>query len=111
MIIDTAAEIFARAEMVMHVKEPQPQEYPLIREGQIVFTYLHLAADEQLTRALIAAGSVNIAYETIQKKDRSLPLLTPMSEVAGRMAVQEGAKYLQMNTGGDGNPARRGARG
>jgi alanine dehydrogenase len=102
MIIGTAAEIFARAEMVMHVKEPQPQEYPLIREGQIVFTYLHLAADEELTRALIAAGSVNIAYETIQKKDRSLPLLTPMSEVAGRMAVQEGAKYLQMYTGGMG---------
>jgi alanine dehydrogenase len=102
MIIDTAAEIFERAEMVMHVKEPQPQEYPLIREGQIVFTYLHLAANEQLTRALIAAGSVNIAYETIQKKDRSLPLLTPMSEVAGRMAVQEGAKYLQMYTGGMG---------
>ncbi len=101
-IVDTAAEIFGRAEMVMHVKEPQPQEYPLIREGQIVFTYLHLAANEQLTRALIAAGSVNIAYETIQKKDRSLPLLTPMSEVAGRMAVQEGAKYLQMNTGGMG---------
>jgi alanine dehydrogenase len=102
VIVDTAAEIFGRAEMVMHVKEPQPQEYPLIREGQIVFTYLHLAADEQLTRALIAAGSVNIAYETIQKKDRSLPLLTPMSEVAGRMAVQEGAKYLQMYTGGMG---------
>ncbi len=102
MIIDTAAEIFGRAEMVMHVKEPQPQEYPLIREGQIVFTYLHLAADEELTRALVAAGSVNIAYETIQKKDRSLPLLTPMSEVAGRMAVQEGAKYLQMYTGGMG---------
>lgn len=79
-----------------------PQEYPLIRKDQIVFTYLHLAADEELTRALIAAGSVNIAYETIQKKDRSLPLLTPMSEVAGRMAAQEGAKYLQMNTGGRG---------
>ena len=101
-IVDTAAEIFGKAEMVMHVKEPQPQEYALIREGQIVFTYLHLAADEQQTRALIAAGSVNIAYETIQKKDRSLPLLTPMSEVAGRMAAQEGAKYLQMNKGGRG---------
>ena len=101
-IIDTAAEIFGRAEMVMHVKEPQPQEYSLIRKDQIVFTYLHLAADEKQTHALIAAGSVNIAYETIQKKDKSLPLLTPMSEVAGRMAAQEGAKYLQMNTGGRG---------
>ena len=101
-IIDTAAEIFSRADMVMHVKEPQPQEYPLIRKDQIVFTYLHLAADEKQTKALIEAGSVNIAYETIQKKDGSLPLLTPMSEVAGRMAAQEGAKYLQMNTGGRG---------
>ncbi len=101
-MIATPAEIYSRADMVMHVKEPQPQEYPLIRKDQIVFTYLHLAADEKQTRALIAAGSVNIAYETIQKKDKSLPLLTPMSEVAGRMAAQEGAKYLQMNTGGRG---------
>lgn len=101
-MVETAAEIFSRADMVMHVKEPQPQEYPLIRKDQIVFTYLHLAADEKQTRALIAAGSVNIAYETIQKIDGSLPLLTPMSEVAGRMAAQEGAKYLQMNTGGRG---------
>jgi len=88
--------------MVMHVKEPLPQEYPLIRPDQIVFTYLHLAANEELTRALLHSGSVNIAYETIQKPDRSLPLLTPMSEVAGRMAVQEGAKYLEMAQGGGG---------
>ena len=101
-IVKTAAKIYAKADMVMHVKEPQPQEYPLIRKDQIIFTYLHLAADEELTRALIAAGSVNIAYETIQKKDRSLPLLTPMSEVAGRMAAQEGASYLQMSEGGRG---------
>jgi len=101
-MVETAAEIYARADMIMHVKEPQPEEYPLIRKGQIIFTYLHLAADEQLTKALIAAGSVNIAYETIQKKDRSLPLLTPMSEVAGRMAAQEGASYLQMSEGGRG---------
>lgn len=101
-LIETAAEIYAAADMVMHVKEPQPGEYPLIKKDQIIFTYLHLAADEQLTRALIAAGSVNIAYETIQKKDRSLPLLTPMSEVAGRMAAQEGANYLQMSEGGRG---------
>jgi len=102
VIVDTATEIFAKADMVMHVKEPQPQEYDLIREGQIVFTYLHLAADEQQTRALMKAGSVNIAYETIQKKDGSLPLLTPMSEVAGRMATQVGAEYLQMTRGGRG---------
>ncbi|KGO35320.1 MAG: alanine dehydrogenase [Desulfoprunum sp.] len=101
-LVETAAEIYAAADMVMHVKEPQPGEYPLIKKDQIIFTYLHLAADEQLTRALIAAGSVNIAYETIQKKDRSLPLLTPMSEVAGRMAAQEGANYLQMSEGGRG---------
>ena len=101
-IVETAAEIFEKSDMVMHVKEPQPQEYDLIRKDQIVFTYLHLAADEQQTKALIKAGSINIAYETIQKKDGSLPLLTPMSEVAGRMAAQEGANYLQMTKGGRG---------
>jgi alanine dehydrogenase len=101
-IIETAAEVFGRAEMVMHVKEPLPSEYPLIRNGQIVFTYLHLAAAEELTRALIQSQSINIAYETIQKADRTLPLLTPMSEVAGRMAVQEGARYLEMAQGGQG---------
>jgi len=101
-IIDTPAEIYARADMVMHVKEPQPSEYDLIRSGQIVFTYLHLAADEALTHALIKSNAVCIAYETIQKADRSLPLLTPMSEVAGRMATQQGAKYLEMAQGGHG---------
>jgi alanine dehydrogenase len=101
-IVDTPKEIFARADMVMHVKEPQPSEYDLIREDQIVFTYLHLAAAEELTRVLIRTGSVNIAYETIQKADGSLPLLTPMSEVAGRMSIQQGAKYLEMAHGGDG---------
>ncbi len=99
-IVSSAAEIFARAEMVMHVKEPQPAEYELIRKGQIIFTYLHLAADEQQTRALIRSRAVCIAYETIQKDDGSLPLLTPMSEVAGRMSVQEAAKYLEMAQGG-----------
>ncbi len=101
-IVDTPKEIFGRAEMVMHVKEPQPSEYGLIREDQIIFTYLHLAAAEELTRVLIKTGSVNIAYETIQKADGSLPLLTPMSEVAGRMAIQQGAKYLETAHGGDG---------
>ncbi len=101
-LVAAPTELFGRADMVMHVKEPQPSEYPLIREGQIVFTYLHLAADEGLTRALMATKSVCIAYETIQKPDRSLPLLTPMSEVAGRMAIQQGAKYLEMAQGGHG---------
>jgi alanine dehydrogenase len=95
-------EIFARAEMVMHVKEPLPPEYDLIRQDQIVFTYLHLAAAEELTHTLVKRGSINIAYETIQKVDGSLPLLTPMSEVAGRMAIQQGAKYLEMAQGGHG---------
>jgi alanine dehydrogenase len=88
--------------MVMHVKEPLPPEYDLIRKDQIVFTYLHLAADEQQTRALIKSKAICIAYETIQKPDGSLPLLTPMSEVAGRMAIQQGAKYLEMAQGGHG---------
>jgi alanine dehydrogenase len=101
-IIEMAAEVYGRSEMVMHVKEPLPSEYALIRKDQIVFTYLHLAAAEELTRALIQSQSVNIAYETIQKADRTLPLLTPMSEVAGRMAVQEGARYLEMAQGGQG---------
>ena len=99
-IVDTPAEVYGSCDMVMHVKEPQPSEYDMIREGQIVFTYLHLAADEQQTKALIKAKSVNIAYETIEKVDGSLPLLVPMSEVAGRMAAQEGAKYLEMPQGG-----------
>jgi alanine dehydrogenase len=101
-IVDSAAEIYRQADMVMHVKEPQPSEYDLIRPDQIVFTYLHLAADEPQTRALIRSKAVCIAYETIQKADGSLPLLTPMSEVAGRMAVQEAAKYLEMVYGGQG---------
>jgi len=101
-IVDTPEEIFNHAEMVMHVKEPLPSEYELIREDQIVFTYLHLAAAEELTNVLIKSGSINIAYETIQKQDGSLPLLTPMSEVAGRMAIQQGAKYLEMAQGGHG---------
>ncbi len=99
-IVDGPAAIYARAEMVLHVKEPQPSEYGLVREGQVLFTYLHLAASEELTRALIRTKAVCIAYETIQKADGSLPLLTPMSEVAGRMAIQQGAKYLEMAQGG-----------
>ncbi len=101
-IVETPREIFEQSEMVMHVKEPLHPEYDFIREDQIVFTYLHLAAAEELTHVLIQKKSINIAYETIQKPDGSLPLLTPMSEVAGRMAIQQGAKYLEMAQGGDG---------
>jgi len=101
-IVAIPQEIFKRAGMVMHVKEPLPAEYDLIRKDQIVFTYLHLAAAEELTHVLVKSDSINIAYETIQKPDGSLPLLTPMSEVAGRMAIQQGAKYLEMAQGGHG---------
>jgi alanine dehydrogenase len=99
---DTPAQVFEKCDMVMHVKEPQPSEYDMIREDQIVFTYLHLAADEQQTKALIKSKSIDIAYETIEKDNGSLPLLVPMSEVAGRMAAQEAAKYLEMPQGGMG---------
>lgn len=101
-IVGSAPEVFRRSEMVMHVKEPQPCEYALIRSDQIVFTYLHLAAAESLTHALLKTGCVGIAYETVQKDDGSLPLLTPMSEVAGRLAAQEAAKYLEKAQGGRG---------
>jgi alanine dehydrogenase len=101
-MVDRPKEIFKRADMIMHVKEPLPPEFPYIRKGQIIFTYLHLAAAEELTQVLIGSGSICIAYETIQKPDLSLPLLTPMSEVAGRMAIQQGAKYLEMAQGGHG---------
>ncbi len=101
-LIAGPAEVYARADMVMHVKEPQPSEYPLIREGQIVFTYFHFAAAEELTRAMIERKAVCIAYETIVNPDGSLPLLTPMSEVAGRMAAQQGAKYIERSQGGRG---------
>lgn len=101
-IVSTPQEIYERSDMVMHVKEPLESEYKLLREGQILFTYLHLAASRELTEALMASKSINIAYETIQKEDGSLPLLTPMSEVAGRMAIQQGAKYLEMAQGGHG---------
>ena len=101
-VVETPREVFDRAEMIMHVKEPLPSEYGLIREDYIIFTYLHLAAAEKLTRILIESNSINIAYETIQRSDGSLPLLIPMSEVAGRMAIQQGATYLEMAQGGDG---------
>ncbi len=89
------ATVYARAELIVKVKEPQPEEYNLLRAGQVLFTYFHFAASRSLTEAMIARHVVCIAYETIQTADGQLPLLTPMSEVAGRMAVQEGAKYLE----------------
>lgn len=101
-IISGPKDIFDRAEMILRVKAPESSEYDLLRADQIYFSYLHLAASEALTRALIQAGSVNIGYETIQKSNGTLPLLTPMSEVAGPMAIQEGAKYLEMAQGGHG---------
>jgi len=94
-IVETAEEVYRRADMIVKVKEPLPQEYPLIRPGQIVFTYFHFAASEELTRAMIKSGAVCVAYETVELPDGSLPLLAPMSEVAGRMAVQQGAKHLE----------------
>ncbi len=101
-IVASSEEIYARAEMVMHVKEPQPSEYGLIREGQIVFTYFHFAPNEPLTRAFVANKSVAIAYETVEGPCGDLPLLTPMSEVAGRMSMQEAAKYLERSYNGRG---------
>ena len=101
-IVETAKGVYERSEMVMRVKEPQPSEYEFIKKDQIIFTYFHLAADKELTEALLKTDSVCITYETIQKADGSLPLLIPMSEMAGRMAIQEGAKYLEMAQGGHG---------
>ncbi len=101
-IAPTAAEVWAKADLVTKVKEPQPSEYPHFRPGLILFTYLHLAPLPDLTSALVNARITGIAYETIRERDSSLPLLTPMSEVAGRMAVQVGAQYLEAPSGGRG---------
>ena len=94
-ILPTIEEVYGIAEMIIKVKEPIEAEYDLIREGQLLFTYFHFASYEPLTHAMIKNKSVCLAYETVEKADRSLPLLVPMSEVAGRMATQEGAKYLE----------------
>jgi len=101
-ILATPDEVFANADMIMKVKEPIAKEYKLIKEGQILFTYFHFAASKELTDAMMESKCIAIAYETVQKADRSLPLLVPMSEVAGRMAPQEGAKYLEKVYGGRG---------
>lgn len=101
-IVKDVSSIWGGADMILKVKEPLESEYPLIREGQIIFTYLHLAANKKLTRHLIESGAVSIAYETIQLGDGSLPLLAPMSEVAGRLSVQVGAQCLEAKNGGRG---------
>ena len=94
-IVRSAAEIWRRSDMIVKVKEPLPSEWPHIRAGQVVFTYFHFAASRPLTQAMLKSGATAVAYETIEPASGGLPLLTPMSEVAGRMAVQEGAKYLE----------------
>ena len=101
-MVKTAKDIFAKAEMIMKVKEPMPKEWPLIRKGQVLFTYFHFAAAQELTEAMIGSGAICIAYETVEGKGGTLPLLTPMSEVAGRLSIQEGAKYLEKPMGGRG---------
>jgi alanine dehydrogenase len=94
-VVDAAADVFARADMIVKVKEPQRPELPLIRAGQTVFTYFHFAADRRLTEGFLATGGTAVAYETLRDERGRLPLLIPMSEVAGRMSIQEGAKYLE----------------
>ncbi len=101
-ILPAMEEVYAASDMIVKVKEPIAPEYPLIRKGQIVFTYFHFACERELTDAMLRSGAVCIAYETVQKADRSLPLLIPMSEVAGRMATLNGAYYLQKTKGGKG---------
>lgn len=94
-IVDSAKDIYAQADLVVKVKEPQPDEFPLLRRGQILFTYFHFAASEALTRSVLETGVTAAAYETLRGRQGDLPCLTPMSEVAGRMSIQEGAKFLE----------------
>lgn len=101
-ILDKIEQVYAMSEMIVKVKEPTPEEYPLIKENQVVFTYFHFASSERLTQAMVESKAVCIAYETVEDEDGTLPLLTPMSEVAGRMAIQQGAKYLEKPVKGKG---------
>lgn len=101
-ILPTIQDVYEIAEMIMKVKEPIEEEYALIKEGQLLFTYFHFASYEPLTKAMVKSKSICLAYETVERADRSLPLLIPMSEVAGRMAVQKGANYLEKPLGGRG---------
>lgn len=102
LILDSAEEVWRRADMVVKVKEPQPTEYPFLRDDLILFTYLHLAASEELTHTLLSSGVIGLAYETVEDRSHRLPLLQPMSEVAGRMATQIVAHYLEKPSGGRG---------
>jgi len=102
VILDTIAEVYAKSEMIVKVKEPIAEEYDLIKEGQLLFTYFHFASSEPLTKAMIKKKAICIAYETVEDNEGTLPLLTPMSEVAGRMAIQQGAKYLEKPVKGRG---------
>lgn len=102
VICSTPKEIYQKCQMIIKVKEPLPVEYPMIRNEQILFTFFHFAASLELTRAIVDSGSIAVAYETVERENGSLPLLTPMSEVAGKMAIQEGAKYLEKTFGGKG---------
>lgn len=101
-VLDTIEEVYAAADMIVKVKEPIAEEYPLIKPHHVVFTYFHFASSEILTKAMLKSKAVCIAYETVEDEDGSLPLLTPMSEVAGRMAIQQGAKYLEKPIKGKG---------
>ena len=101
-ILPAIEDVYGIAEMIVKVKEPIASEYPLVRKGQLVFTYFHFASDEALTLAMIKSGSICLAYETVENPDHTLPLLIPMSEVAGRMSVQEGARFLEKPQGGKG---------
>lgn len=101
-ILPSIEDVYATADMIIKVKEPIEPEYRLVRKGQVVFTYFHFACDRDLTDAMLASGAVCIAYETVQLPDHTLPLLVPMSEVAGRMSVQEGARFLEKPQGGKG---------
>ena len=101
-LLGTAEEVWADADLVLKVKEPMPAEYGLLRRGQVLFTYLHLAASRACTDALLASGTTSVAYETVQSADGALPLLAPMSEVAGRLSAQVGAYHLMRTQGGRG---------
>ena len=102
IVLNTAAEVYEKCDMIIKVKEPEPSEYNLLRAGQILFTYLHLAPNPQLAEALLSRGVKAVAYETITDKEGNLPCLRPMSQVAGRLSIQEGAKYLERSFGGRG---------
>jgi alanine dehydrogenase len=101
-LLATIEDVYSKADMIVKVKEPIAPEYPLVRKGQVLFTYFHFACEEELTHAMLRSGATCIAYETVERDDHSLPLLIPMSEVAGRMATQNGAYYLQKTQGGKG---------